>query len=43
MGGSTAELRDLAVSEDAHARTDGMKKLERGVTTLEEIVKETAQ
>ena len=40
----TAELRDLAVSEGMLTlRMDGMKKLERGVTTLEEIVKETAQ
>jgi type IV pilus assembly protein PilB len=44
MGGSTAELRDTAVSEGMLTlRMDGMKKLERGVTTLEEIVKETAQ
>ena len=44
VGGSTAELRDLAVSEGMLTlRMDGMKKLERGVTTLEEIVKETAQ
>jgi type IV pilus assembly protein PilB len=44
MGGSTAELRDTAVSEGMLTlRMDGMKKLERGVTTLEEVVKETAQ
>jgi type IV pilus assembly protein PilB len=44
MGGSTTELRDTAVSEGMLTlRMDGMKKLERGVTTLEEVVKETAQ
>ena len=44
MGGSTAELRDAAVADGMLTlRVDGMKKLERGVTTLEEVVKETAQ
>jgi type IV pilus assembly protein PilB len=44
MGGSTTELRDTAVSEGMLTlRMDGMKKLERGITTLEEVVKETAQ
>lgn len=42
-GDSAAELRDLAVSEGMLTlRMDGMKKIERGVTTLEEVVKETA-
>jgi type IV pilus assembly protein PilB len=42
-GGSVAEIRDLAVSEGMLTlRMDGMKKVERGVTTLEEVVKETA-
>jgi len=42
-GGSVAEIRDLAVSEGMLTlRMDGMKKIERGVTTLEEVVKETA-
>jgi type IV pilus assembly protein PilB len=42
-GGSVAEIRDLAVTEGMLTlRMDGMKKVERGVTTLEEVVKETA-
>jgi type IV pilus assembly protein PilB len=42
-GGSVAELRDQAVSEGMLTlRMDGIKKIERGVTTLEEVVKETA-
>jgi type IV pilus assembly protein PilB len=42
-GGSVAEIRDLAVIEGMLTlRMDGMKKVERGVTTLEEVVKETA-
>jgi type IV pilus assembly protein PilB len=42
-GASVAELRDQAVSEGMLTlRMDGMKKIERGVTTLEEVVKETA-
>lgn len=40
---STAELRDQAVSEGMLTlRMDGMVKLRRGITTLEEVVKETA-
>jgi type IV pilus assembly protein PilB len=40
---STDELRDQAVSEGMLTlRTDGLKKVERGITTLEEVVKETA-
>jgi type IV pilus assembly protein PilB len=42
-GASVAELRDQAVSEGMLTlRMDGMKKIERGLTTLEEVVKETA-
>jgi type IV pilus assembly protein PilB len=42
-GASTADMRDHAVSEGMLTlRMDGIKKLERGITTLEEIVKETA-
>ncbi len=42
-GGSTTELRDQAVSEGMLTlRMDGLKKLEKGITTLEEVVKETA-
>jgi type IV pilus assembly protein PilB len=42
-GDSVAELRDQAVAEGMLTlRMDGMKKIERGVTTLEEVVKETA-
>ena len=40
---SSAELRDQAVSEGMLTlRMDGMLKVERGVTTLEEVIKETA-
>ena len=40
---STADLRDQAVSEGMLTlRMDGMLKARRGVTTLEEVVKETA-
>ncbi len=43
-GASTVELRDQAVSEGMLTlRMDGMKKLERGITTLEEVVKETSE
>jgi type IV pilus assembly protein PilB len=39
---SSDELRDLAVSEGMLTlRDDGLKKVERGVTTLDEVVKET--
>ncbi len=42
-GASVAELRDQAVLEGMLTlRMDGIKKIERGVTTLEEVVKETA-
>jgi type IV pilus assembly protein PilB len=42
-GGSVAELRDQAVVDGMLTlRMDGMKKVERGVTTLEEVIKETA-
>jgi type IV pilus assembly protein PilB len=44
VGGSTAELRDQGIADGMLTlRMDGMLKLERGVTTLEEVVKETAQ
>jgi type IV pilus assembly protein PilB len=40
---STDELRDIALSEGMLTlRMDGLKKVERGFTTLEEVVKETA-
>jgi type IV pilus assembly protein PilB len=40
---STDELRDLAMSEGMLSlREDGLKKVERGVTTMEEVIKETA-
>ena len=43
-GASTAELRDQAVKEGMLTlRMDGMKKLEKGITTLEEVVKETSE
>jgi type IV pilus assembly protein PilB len=43
-GASTVELRDQAVVEGMLTlRMDGMKKLERGTTTLEEVVKETSE
>lgn len=39
----TDELRDLAISEGMLTlRMDGLKKVERGVTTMEEVVKETS-
>jgi type IV pilus assembly protein PilB len=38
----TDELRDLARSEGMLTlREDGLKKVERGITTLDEVVKET--
>ena len=41
---STAELRDQSVKDGMLTlRMDGIVKLKRGVTTLEEIVKETAE
>jgi type IV pilus assembly protein PilB len=43
-GASTAELRTQAIREGMLTlRMDGMKKIETGVTTLEEVVKETAE
>jgi type IV pilus assembly protein PilB len=42
-GGSTEELRNQAVREGMLTlRVDGMQKIRKGVTTLEEVVKETA-
>jgi type IV pilus assembly protein PilB len=42
-GASTEELRDEAVKEGMLTlRTDGMVKVKRGITSLEEVVKETA-
>jgi len=42
-GASTEELRDRAVKEGMLTlRMDGMLKVKKGVTTLEEVVKETA-
>jgi type IV pilus assembly protein PilB len=38
-----AEIRDLAVSEGMLTlRMDGIVKVKKGITTLEEIIKETA-
>ncbi len=42
-GGSVEEIRDQAVHDGMLTlRMDGLKKVERGITTLEEVVKETA-
>ena len=42
-GGSVEEIRNQAVHDGMLTlRMDGVKKVERGVTTLEEVVKETA-
>jgi type IV pilus assembly protein PilB len=42
-GDSAGELRDIAVQEGMLTlRMDGLVKIRRGVTTLEEVVKETA-
>jgi type IV pilus assembly protein PilB len=42
-GASVADIRDQAVEDGMLTlRMDGMKKIERGVTTLEEVIKETA-
>jgi type IV pilus assembly protein PilB len=42
-GASVAELQDQAVLDGMLTlRMDGLKKIERGATTLEEVVKETA-
>jgi type IV pilus assembly protein PilB len=41
---SVADIRDQAVVDGMLTlRMDGMKKIERGITTLEEVVKETAE
>ena len=43
QGASTADLQDKAVEEGMLTlRMDGIMKLRKGVTTLEEVVKETA-
>jgi type IV pilus assembly protein PilB len=43
QGGSTAELQRQAVEEGMLTlRMDGMLKVRRGITTLEEVIKETA-
>ncbi len=43
-GASVAELKDQAVSEGMLTlRTDGMMKVKRGITSMEEVVKETAE
>jgi type IV pilus assembly protein PilB len=42
-GGSVAEIRDQAVEDGMLTlRMDGLMKISRGVTTLEEVIKETA-
>ena len=42
-GASVSEMQEQAVSEGMLTlRMDGLKKIERGITTLEEVVKETA-
>ncbi len=42
-GGSVAEMQEQAVVDGMLTlRMDGIKKIEKGVTTLEEVVKETA-
>jgi type IV pilus assembly protein PilB len=42
-GGSVAEIRDQAVEDGMLTlRMDGIVKIQKGVTTLEEVVKETA-
>ena len=42
-GGSTEEIRDQAVKDGMLTlRMDGMLKVKRGITSLEEVVKETA-
>jgi type IV pilus assembly protein PilB len=43
-GVSSDELKETAINEGMLTlRMDGMVKLQRGVTTLEEVVKETAE
>jgi type IV pilus assembly protein PilB len=42
-GASVSDIRDQAVTDGMLTlRMDGMMKIQRGVTTLEEVVKETA-
>ena len=42
-GASTADLQEQAVNDGMLTlRTDGMLKVKKGITTLEEVVKETA-
>ena len=42
-GAGTDEIRDLAIQEGMLTlRDDGLKKVEGGITTLEEVIKETA-
>lgn len=42
-GGSAADIREQALEEGMLTlRMDGMKKVEKGITTLDEVVKETA-
>jgi type IV pilus assembly protein PilB len=42
-GASVSEMQEQAVAEGMLTlRMDGMKKIERGITTLEDVVKETA-
>ena len=43
-GDSAADLKQQAVTEGMLTlRMDGMEKITQGVTTLEEVVKETAE
>jgi type IV pilus assembly protein PilB len=43
-GASVAELRDQAVAEGMLTlRMDGIEKMSKGITTLEEVLKETAE
>jgi type IV pilus assembly protein PilB len=43
-GASTAEMKDQAVEDGMLTlRMDGIMKVKRGITTLEEVVKETAE
>jgi type IV pilus assembly protein PilB len=43
QGASTADLRDQAVAEGMLTlRMDGLLKVKRGITTLDEVIKETA-
>ncbi len=42
-GAGTDELRDVALGNGMLTlRMDGLKKVERGATTLEEVIKETS-